>query len=63
QSLPLVRDFYNIPEYAELLQSTQIHLYAAARGIETPQEALDRIAAEHEQILSARSNVEKWTEY
>jgi len=50
-SVPLLRDFYNTPEYFELLQSTQRHLQAAVTGAETPKEALDAIAREQTEIL------------
>ncbi|MCY3020373.1 MAG: sugar ABC transporter substrate-binding protein [Planctomycetota bacterium] len=50
-SLPLLRDFYNTPEYAELLESCQKHWNAAIIGKETPKEAMDAIAKEHTEIL------------
>ncbi|RJP28559.1 MAG: extracellular solute-binding protein [Candidatus Omnitrophota bacterium] len=63
ESLPLVKDFYNIPEYEALMQSTQNHLHEALLKVETPQQALDNIAREHGQILSNRSNVIGWELY
>jgi len=50
-SLPLLRDFYNIPEYAELLDACQKHWNAALAGTETPQAAMDALAKEHTEIL------------
>jgi multiple sugar transport system substrate-binding protein len=52
-SVPLLRDFYNIPEYRDLLLSTQRHWHAAVVGEETPQAAMDAVAREHTQILKA----------
>ncbi|HEY3324035.1 MAG TPA: extracellular solute-binding protein [Planctomycetota bacterium] len=49
-TLPLLRDFYNTPEYAELMQSCQEHWHAALYGKETPQQALDLVAKEHTEI-------------
>jgi multiple sugar transport system substrate-binding protein len=50
-SLPLLRDFYCIPEHSELLASCQKHWHAALAGKETPQEAMDAVAKEHTEIL------------
>jgi multiple sugar transport system substrate-binding protein len=51
-SVPLLRDFYNVPKYAALLHSTQAHWHAVVDGEETPKQALDAAAAEHEAILN-----------
>lgn len=51
ESMKYVRDFWAVPEYAELLQSCQIHLNAAVTGQKTPKQALDDIAKEHEAIF------------
>jgi multiple sugar transport system substrate-binding protein len=52
QTMTFVMDFWNIPIYAELLEITQRELQSYVVGGQgTAQEALDRIAAEHEQIL------------
>jgi multiple sugar transport system substrate-binding protein len=53
ESAPLLRDFYNNPKYAELLESTQKHWNAAVTGQETPQAAMDAVAQEHTQILKS----------
>jgi multiple sugar transport system substrate-binding protein len=48
-----VKDFYNIPQYGELLPPAQSALSAyVVEGTGTAQEALDSIAAEHEKILT-----------
>jgi multiple sugar transport system substrate-binding protein len=51
ETMPLVRDFYNVPEYNELLNKSQTHLSAAASGLMSPKDALDKIAKEHTEIL------------
>jgi len=52
ETMGMVKDFYNIPEYGELLPSAQAALSAyVVEGKGTAQEALDTIAAEHETIL------------
>lgn len=50
-SVSLLRDFYNIPQYEALLQSTQTNWHKAVTGELTPQQAMDAVAAEHEEIL------------
>ena len=51
QTVPHLKDFYNNPEYSELMQSTQKHLNEAVAGTTTPKAALDAIAKEHQAIL------------
>jgi multiple sugar transport system substrate-binding protein len=51
ESVPFLRDFYNSPQYAELLRSTQENWNAAASGTATPQQAMDKVAQDHTQIL------------
>ena len=51
ESLKYVRDFWAVPEYAELLQACQTHWNAAVTGQETPKEAMDNIAKKHEEIF------------
>ncbi|MBA3845776.1 MAG: sugar ABC transporter substrate-binding protein [Planctomycetes bacterium] len=50
-SLPLLRDFYNLPEHAQLLESTQKNWNGAIVGTISPQAAMDAIAKDHETIL------------
>ena len=52
ETMGMVKDFYNIPEYGELLVPAQAILndYVVG-GVGTAQEALDKLAAEHETIL------------
>jgi multiple sugar transport system substrate-binding protein len=49
--VPYLKDFYNTPEYSELMQSTQKNLNEAIAGATTPKAALDTIAKEHQAIL------------
>jgi multiple sugar transport system substrate-binding protein len=52
ETMTFVKDFWNIPEYAQLLEVTQRELSAHVVGGEgTAQETLDRIAEEHDRIL------------
>jgi multiple sugar transport system substrate-binding protein len=48
--IPIVRDFWNIPEYAPLLNSLQTQLNLGYVGRKTPQEALDDAAIEQQAI-------------
>ncbi|MCS7224575.1 MAG: sugar ABC transporter substrate-binding protein [Armatimonadetes bacterium] len=50
-SMKLLKDFWAVPEYAELLDSCQRHLNAAIVGAKKPKEALDAIAKEHTVIF------------
>jgi len=53
EQIPIVRDFWNIPEYAPLLQSLQTELNLGYIGRKTPQEALDDAATAHQAILDS----------
>lgn len=55
ESVQYLRDFYNTPQYAELLDTTQTHWNAVASGSETPQSASDAIAQKHTDILKEAS--------
>lgn len=50
-SVPLLKDFYNNPKYAELLQATQTHWNSVVSGQEQPQAAMDAIAQAQTQVL------------
>ncbi len=50
-SFPYLRDFWAIPEYAELLEVCQTNWSAAISKIKTPKAALDSIAKKHEEIF------------
>jgi multiple sugar transport system substrate-binding protein len=59
EAMTMVDDFWNIPDYAALLEVTQreLHKYVIAdEG--TAQEALDTIAEEHEKILREAGYIE-----
>ncbi|MBD3183028.1 extracellular solute-binding protein [Candidatus Poribacteria bacterium] len=51
ESLKYVRDFWAVPEYAELLQRCQTNWNAAVTGQMTAKEAMDKLAKEHEEIF------------
>ncbi len=52
ETMGIVKDFYNIPEFGELLRVAQDELGAYVVGGEgTAQEAMDAIAAQHAEIL------------
>ena len=50
-SLDYLQDFWNVPDYYEMLSVAQKYLGEALDGVKEPKEALDAIAAEHEKIL------------
>jgi multiple sugar transport system substrate-binding protein len=50
-SLDHVRDFWNVPQYNELLAAAEQYVGEALDGKKTPKEALDALAAEHERIF------------
>lgn len=50
-SVGSLKDFYNNPKYAELLDSTQTNWNAVVTGTMQPQAAMDTIAAKHTQVL------------
>lgn len=51
ESAPLLKDFYNNPKYAEMLDATQTHWNACVTGQEQPKAAMDAIAVKHTAIL------------
>ncbi len=52
ETMTFVKDFWNIPEFGQLLEPAQRNLHAFVVGGEgTAQEAMDNIANEHDQIL------------
>jgi len=51
-SLGHLQDFWNVPEYNELLAIAQQYVGEALDGVKTPKEALDAIAKEHDEIFT-----------
>ncbi len=51
ETVPHLQDFYNTPEYSELLTPMQRELNAAFAGTKSAKEALDAIAKEQQAIL------------
>jgi multiple sugar transport system substrate-binding protein len=50
-SFPYLRDFWGVPEYAELLEACQTNWNAAIVGLKSAKDALDEIARKHEVIF------------
>lgn len=54
ETMTFVKDFWNIPEYGQLLEVTQRELSKfIVEGVGTAKETMDTIAAEHDKILRA----------
>ena len=53
ESAQYLKDFYNNPKYAELLNETQTHWNSVVTGSETPKAAMDAIAKKHTDILKS----------
>jgi multiple sugar transport system substrate-binding protein len=51
ETIPLVKDFWNVPEYAKMLEVQQEYLNLAITGQMDAKEALDTIADKQQQIL------------
>jgi len=51
ESLPLLKDFWNMPEYAQMLDYMQEYLNGAVVGQMSPKEALDTIAEKQQALL------------
>ena len=54
QSMAYTKDFYNTPQYSELMKVTQENLNDAIAGAKAPKAALDAIAKAHQEILAAK---------
>jgi multiple sugar transport system substrate-binding protein len=53
QTVPHLKDFYNTPQFSELLTPMQKNLNEVFAGTKPAKEALDAIAAEHDKILAS----------
>ena len=51
ESVPRLRDFWNLPEYAKLLNVHSTQVNAAISGTQEPKAALDKLAADEQAIL------------
>ena len=59
ETMTFVKDFWNIPEFGQLLEPVQRHLHAYIVGGEgTAQDALDALALEHDEILVEAGYIE-----
>jgi len=56
ESVPRLKDFWNLPEYAKLLNVHSTQVNAAISGTEQPDAALDKLASEEQQILDDSSS-------
>jgi multiple sugar transport system substrate-binding protein len=56
ESVPRLKDFWNLPEYAKLLNVHSTEVNAAISGTESPDAALDKLASEEQQILDDSSS-------
>ena len=54
ESVPSLKDFYNAPNYSELLKVSQDGLFAAISGSKGAKDALDGIAKEQDPLLAAK---------
>src|SRR3954449_2701030 len=53
ESVPRLKDFWNLPEYAKLLNVHSTEVNAAISGTEKPDAALDKLASEEQAILDS----------
>ena len=53
QSVPFLKDFYNTPQYSELLNASQKEINEAIAGQKTPKAALDALATEQQKVMDA----------
>src|SRR3954451_12514754 len=56
ESVPRLKDFWNLPEYAKLLNVHSTQVNAAISGTQKPDPALDKLATEEQQILDESSS-------
>ncbi|GAA1027984.1 extracellular solute-binding protein [Virgisporangium ochraceum] len=52
-SVPRMRDMWNVPEYAQLVNIENTNVNAALNGAKDPKQALDEIAKEQQKVLDA----------
>jgi multiple sugar transport system substrate-binding protein len=48
-----MRDMWNVPEYAQLIDIENTNVNAALNGAKDPEEALDDIAEQQQQVLDS----------
>jgi len=56
ESVPRLKDFWNLPEYAKLLNVHSTQVNAAISGTQKPDAALDKLASEEQAILDGSSH-------
>jgi multiple sugar transport system substrate-binding protein len=52
-SVPRMRDMWNVPEYARLVDIENTNVNAALNGAKKPKEALDAIAKDQQKVLDS----------
>jgi multiple sugar transport system substrate-binding protein len=52
-SVSRLRDMWNVPEYARLIDIENTNVNAALNGAKDPEEALDDIATEQQEVLDS----------
>jgi multiple sugar transport system substrate-binding protein len=52
-SVPRMRDMWNVPEYAQLVNIENTNVNAALNGAKSPKDALDDIAKQQQAVLDA----------
>jgi multiple sugar transport system substrate-binding protein len=56
ESVPRLKDFWNLPEYAKLLNVHSTQVNAAISGTQQPDAALDKLAKDEQAILDESSH-------
>jgi multiple sugar transport system substrate-binding protein len=57
-SVPRLRDMWNVPEYAKLIDIENTNVNAALNGAKDAQEALDTIASDQQAVLDESTGLE-----
>jgi multiple sugar transport system substrate-binding protein len=55
--VPRLRDMWNVPEYAKLIDIENTNVNAALNGAKAPDEALDQIAKDQQAVLDESSGL------
>lgn len=58
ESVPRLRDMWNVPEYAKLIDIENTNVNAALNGVKDPEQALNDIATEQQKVLDASGGLE-----
>ncbi|TWG91570.1 multiple sugar transport system substrate-binding protein [Nocardioides sp. J9] len=58
ESVPRLRDMWNVPEYARLIDIENTNVNAALNGAKDPREALDEIARQQQSVLESSGGLD-----